>query len=67
MSEGLERTTSSIVVTKAVEPLLDKNLEENMEKKLMEKAAEDGVNAVLRMVDQEGDKGGEDEVTKEVE
>lgn len=62
MSEGLERTTGSTVVTKAAEPFSDKNAEE-----IMEKAAEDGVNVVLRMVDQEGDKGGENEVSKEVE
>ncbi|MCO5551726.1 hypothetical protein L7F22_005230 [Adiantum nelumboides] len=52
-SEGLDRTTGSIVVTKAVEVVSGKNSAKEMEKALMELAVEDGVNAVQKMMEQE--------------
>ncbi|MCO5594842.1 hypothetical protein L7F22_048876 [Adiantum nelumboides] len=66
-SEGLDRTTGSFVVTKVVEVMSKKNSAEEMEKALMELAAEDGVNAVQKMMEQEVNKEGEQEVNKEGE
>ncbi|MCO5568243.1 hypothetical protein L7F22_021939 [Adiantum nelumboides] len=51
-SEGLDRTTGSIVVTNTVEVMYEKNSAEEMEKALMVLAAEDGVNAVQKMMEQ---------------
>ncbi|MCO5607595.1 hypothetical protein L7F22_061792 [Adiantum nelumboides] len=65
-SEGLDRTTGSTIVTKAVEVMCEKNSAEEMEKALMELAAEDGVNVVQKMMEQEVNKEGEQEVSQEV-
>ncbi|MCO5592866.1 hypothetical protein L7F22_046870 [Adiantum nelumboides] len=66
-SEGVDKTMGSTNVTKVVEVMSEKNSAEEMEKTLMEIAAEDGVNAVQKMMEQEVNKEGEQEMNKEGE